>query len=79
LSNNYLWSSFEQRNITGVFEINATFIWEQAMLYNAQGQLARTYAYPEKTTLDGLPNGVYSLEVFEEGSSVPIVISLIKK
>lgn len=63
----------------GAFEINATFIWERAMLYNAQGQLARTYAYPEKTTLDGLPNGVYSLEVFEGKNGAPVVVSLIKK
>jgi len=77
------WKSFETsvfpNPATGVFEIKSDFDWERALLRNALGQVVRTFSFAEKTTLDGLPFGIYSLEIFEANSGVPVVLPLIKQ
>jgi len=77
------WKSFEinvfPNPATGIFEIKSDFVWERALLRNALGQVVQTFSYAENTTLDGLPDGVYSLEIFEVNNGVPVVLPLIKQ
>ena len=57
---------------SGHFNIrNSTGSWEKAVLINATGQTVRTFRTGEETTLQGLENGVYRLEVFETENAAP--------
>lgn len=61
------------------FEIRiSTGFWEKAVLRNTLGQTVRTFSTAQETTLDGLENGVYQLEVFETENAQPQVFSLMK-
>lgn len=64
---------------TDVFEINSNFDWEQVHLRNALGQVVKIFFHPEKTTLYGLPHGVYSVEIFDANNEVPVVLRLLKQ
>ena len=77
------WKSFEfnvfPNPATDIFEIKSDFGWERALLRNALGQVVQTFSYAEKATVDGLPYGVYSLEIFEANKGIPVVLPLIKQ
>jgi parallel beta-helix repeat protein len=77
------WTSFNinvfPNPAADIFEIRPDFGWERALLRNALGQVVKTFYSAEKTTLDGLPYGVYSLEIFEANNEIPVVVRLIKQ
>lgn len=77
------WASFNinvfPNPTADIFEIRTDFGWERALLRNTLGQVVKTFYSAEKTTLDGLPHGVYSLEIFEANNEVPVVVRLIKQ
>lgn len=63
---------------TDNFVINAGVGWERAHLRNALGQVVKTFRATDPTTLAGQPVGVYSLEIFEPGAEVPVVVRVVK-
>lgn len=60
--------------VTDQFVIEKDIEWSNAILYNALGQVVRTYTFPEDTRLEGLSAGRYYLQVFGDSYMESVVL-----
>ncbi len=66
--------------ISDVFEIKSDSKWEYALIRNAQGQVVRSFVSGEKTALNGVPSGMYWLEIFEQKTNlIPTIVPIYKQ
>lgn len=64
---------------TGSVQISSAAPWEKVLLKNHLGQLVKTLLPGQETTLQGLENGMYQLEVYEKEGGVPQVFKVVKQ
>lgn len=64
---------------TGSVQISSATPWQKVLLKNNLGQLVKTLLPGQETTLQGLENGVYQLEVYEKEEGVPVVFKVVKQ
>ncbi len=64
---------------TGAVQISSAAPWEKVLLKNHLGQLVKTLLPGQETTLQGLENGMYQLEVYEKEGGVPQVFKVVKQ
>ena len=60
--------------VTDQFVIEKDIEWSNAILYNALGQVVRTYTFSEDTRLEGLSAGRYYLQVFGDSYMESVVL-----
>ncbi|MBL7782925.1 MAG: T9SS type A sorting domain-containing protein [Saprospiraceae bacterium] len=63
---------------TGAVQISSTAPWQKVLLKNKLGQLVKTMLPGQETTLQGLENGMYQLEVYEKEEGAPAVFKVVK-
>ena len=63
---------------TGAVQINSAAPWQKVLLKNNLGQLVKTMLPGQETTLQGLENGIYQLEVYGKEEGAPAVFKVVK-
>lgn len=64
---------------TDAFDVRTDAPWEQAVLYHADGQVARRFSRGQPTQLSGLPAGLYWLALSGPRLRAPMVGKIIKR
>ena len=65
--------------VSDFFEIKSDTEWEYALLRDTRGEMVRKFSFSDRTSLAGLAQGLYSLEIFTKNNAMPIVLRVVKQ